>query len=350
MTKPMTMGGIAELLELSQTTVSLCLSGKAKEYRIKPETVQRVQDYADEIGFIPNTIARNLVMRQNSAEKIALLMIQESGSEKSIHALNMAKRLLDESGRDYLLRDCFQESFIPTIRSLKGEGVREIVLFGSFYHTDLQGYWSQYGPESFRRLFININMYVMDDTFLGSLLVNDHIYRLGVDRVRMLFDLFGEVEKQSEAPVVCYVSVSGGKESLMDFFAARGVSLDPVQFLDLDEGIENRFERGEALADPVCALLGRLPLKYVFVGDDRIATGLIAGLLEAGVGVPGDVSVIGFDNIDACPYFKIPLTSVVVPVEEHVRIVFSKILDGKEFPRVVKSKAEIIWRDSAKRF
>ncbi len=76
MKETVTMVGIAEELGLSQTTVSLCLSGKAEAYRIKPETVRRVQEYAAEVGFVPNTIARNLVMRQNSKGKVALLMVQ----------------------------------------------------------------------------------------------------------------------------------------------------------------------------------------------------------------------------------------------------------------------------------
>lgn len=344
------MVGIAEELGLSQTTVSLCLSGKAEAYRIRPETVRRVQEYADEVGFVPNASARNLVMRKNSKDKVALLMVQETGSEKSVHALNQAKRLLDESGRDYLLQDCFHKTFVETVRSLKGEGVKEVVLFGPFYHTEERGGWSRYNPDPLRILFENINIYAVDDTFLGDSPVAEQIYRLGVDRVGMYFDLFGEVEKRTEGPVLCYVSPPGSKEWFMEVFASRGVALDPAQILDANSGIENPFERGRALAGPVCALLGRLPVKYAQVNDDRIATGLIAGLEEAGVHVPRDISIIGFDNIDACPYFKVPLTSVAVPIEKHIGIVFSKILDGKEIPRVVKSKAEIIWRTSAERF
>lgn len=51
----------------------------------------------------------------------------------------------------------------------------------------------------------------------------------------------------------------------------------------------------------------------VFCYNDLVAIGLINALLEFGIQVPDQVSVIGFDNIDICESVKIPLTTVHVP-------------------------------------
>ncbi len=48
----------------------------------------------------------------------------------------------------------------------------------------------------------------------------------------------------------------------------------------------------------------------VFLANDQMALGLLAALHEEGLSVPGDVSVVGFDDLPEAPYFTPPLTTV----------------------------------------
>lgn len=48
----------------------------------------------------------------------------------------------------------------------------------------------------------------------------------------------------------------------------------------------------------------------LFVGNDQMALGALRALREAGLSVPGDVSVVGFDDIPEAAYFEPPLTTV----------------------------------------
>jgi ABC-type sugar transport system substrate-binding protein len=48
----------------------------------------------------------------------------------------------------------------------------------------------------------------------------------------------------------------------------------------------------------------------VFVANDQMALGLIRAYTEAGLSVPGDVSVVGFDDIPEAAFFSPPLTTV----------------------------------------
>ncbi|MGJ9426544.1 LacI family DNA-binding transcriptional regulator [Nesterenkonia halotolerans] len=54
----------------------------------------------------------------------------------------------------------------------------------------------------------------------------------------------------------------------------------------------------------------------VFAANDFIALGLIRALQEHGLSVPDDISVVGFDDVDAAGYFSPPLTTVRQPFEE----------------------------------
>jgi len=48
----------------------------------------------------------------------------------------------------------------------------------------------------------------------------------------------------------------------------------------------------------------------VFVANDQMALGLLRAVHEAGRGVPGEISVVGFDDIPEAAYFQPPLTTI----------------------------------------
>ena len=48
----------------------------------------------------------------------------------------------------------------------------------------------------------------------------------------------------------------------------------------------------------------------IFAANDQMALGVIRALHEAGRAIPGEVSVVGFDDIPESPYFMPPLTTV----------------------------------------
>jgi LacI family transcriptional regulator len=50
--------------------------------------------------------------------------------------------------------------------------------------------------------------------------------------------------------------------------------------------------------------------------NDLVAMGVMRALAELGIGVPADVSVIGFDDLAIVDYLAVPLTSVQVPKHE----------------------------------
>jgi LacI family transcriptional regulator len=63
-------------------------------------------------------------------------------------------------------------------------------------------------------------------------------------------------------------------------------------------------------------LIGRTTFDAAFVASDVVALGAIGALREAGLKVPGDVSIVGFDDIPLAAYFDPPLTTVRLPAFE----------------------------------
>ncbi|MEV7442508.1 substrate-binding domain-containing protein [Streptomyces sp. NPDC091204] len=57
-------------------------------------------------------------------------------------------------------------------------------------------------------------------------------------------------------------------------------------------------------------LAAHLAVTAVFCANDHLALGLLRALHEAGRAIPGDISVVGFDDIAEAAYFAPPLTTV----------------------------------------
>ncbi len=86
----------------------------------------------------------------------------------------------------------------------------------------------------------------------------------------------------------------------------------------------------------------------VFAHNDRMAVGVIRVLRESGFSIPGDVSVIGYDDIPLSSYFDPPMTTVRQPMEEFGRIgaqILIEALHNRFFkPQIVRLAPELIIR------
>ena len=95
----------------------------------------------------------------------------------------------------------------------------------------------------------------------------------------------------------------------------------------------------QAGADAARRLLDRKALPTaVFAADDLVALGLLDGLRSAGVAVPGEVSVVGFDDSTIARLQAIALTSVSQPVEDMATLAIEGLsarLADRAMPRTV---------------
>ena len=92
------------------------------------------------------------------------------------------------------------------------------------------------------------------------------------------------------------------------------------------------------------------PPTAIFAASDALAIGAYRALAEAGLRVPDDMSVVGFDNIEASAYTTPPLTTVHQPFTELGHQAFSLLLNmldgGSHTLSNVLLPAEIIFRES----
>jgi LacI family transcriptional regulator len=80
--------------------------------------------------------------------------------------------------------------------------------------------------------------------------------------------------------------------------------------------------------------------------DDELAAGLVTALLDAGISVPNDISVVGFDNIDASAHFRVPLSSIDVPVRKMVDVALGDICGERVLKGDLVMDGRLILRNS----
>ncbi|GAA4158186.1 hypothetical protein GCM10022286_10700 [Gryllotalpicola daejeonensis] len=113
--------------------------------------------------------------------------------------------------------------------------------------------------------------------------------------------------------------VEGPEESASNSYRVRG--LEEFCVADPSVTVERvragaTFEDGVAAAPAVARAVQASGITAALAFNDLVAVGLINGLADLGLSVPGDVSVTGFDDIRFARFFAPPLTTASVPHEE----------------------------------
>ena len=88
----------------------------------------------------------------------------------------------------------------------------------------------------------------------------------------------------------------------------------------------------------------------VFAGNDVSAVGVYQALYRAGLRVPQDMSVIGYDDIELARYLTPPLTTIHQPQEELCRQAVDTLLEriqgADDAPRIISLEPTLIQRES----
>jgi DNA-binding LacI/PurR family transcriptional regulator len=299
---------IAKAANVSYSTVSRALSDSP---RVKPETKQRIQRIAAEMGYLPSAVARSLVTRRTNTIGVVVTTITDLFFAEVIHAIEETALkyeynvILANSGGE-------PEHESEVIRALREKRVDGIILIAA----------SSKGEDLRKEKAIDIPVVIINniqrehfgysigvDNIAGGREATQHLLALGHRRIALVAGPITEwdnVERQS-----------GYEQALR----AYGLPIDPELIVEGD----NRPQGGMAamqqlLALPVCPTA-------IFCHNDATALGVMRAAHAAGLRIPQDVSVVGFDDIDLAPFFEPPLTTIAQPKREMGEIAVQMTLD-----------------------
>jgi LacI family transcriptional regulator len=323
---------LAARLNLSTTTLSLVLNDAPSAASIPQETKDRIFSAARELNYRPNYLARSLRVQRTHTLGV---LVPELSDGYSAMVLNGVEDVLSKQGYFYLTashlhRDDLLERLPAVLLERQVEGIIAV-------DTPIR-----FEPQT---PVVNVSGHMPVDGVTNVVLDHQHAAELGVGH---LYDLghrrIAGIKGQD------FSSDTATRWSAIAEAARR-------REIQIDDGLTTQL-----MGDSPSPELGYSAMKTLlargekftalFAFNDVSAIGAIRALQEAGLTVPDDVSVLGFDDIYAAAYHNPALTTVKQPLFEMGRLAAKTLLDrltngsDTETPHELPVEPQLIIRSS----
>jgi DNA-binding LacI/PurR family transcriptional regulator len=290
---------IAQLAGVSQPTVSRALSGSSA---VSEKTRKRIEAIAQQLNYTVDKNASSL--RRRETNTLALLFFEDPTPDETginpffLAMLSSITRTCAQRGYDLLIS--FQQLssnwHVDFEDSRKADG---IILLGygdyELYHARLEKLVDQ-GTHFVRWGFVEEGQpgtTIGCDNHRGGFDATEHLISHGRKRIAFLGD------------------ASSAYPEFMDRYAGHCSALSAASLAARDELKFPAINTGESGYQAAKALLeSGISFDAIFAASDLIAIGAIPALEEAGLTVPGDVAIVGFDDIPLASLAHPPLTTV----------------------------------------
>ncbi|MBB6673510.1 LacI family DNA-binding transcriptional regulator [Cohnella nanjingensis] len=294
--KRVTIRDVSERAGVSTAAVSYVLNGR--EGKVSPDTIKKVQQAIKELNYIPDFSARSLA---NNKSKLIGVVIPQTEDQSQL-----------------LLQNPFYSEFVCGIEAKLRQAGYHMILSGvdkgdGYLDTSMQrnldgaiilGIYQESFYEELKKVelpIVLIDSYIHDRSFNvigiddeeGGYLATRHLIENGHTGIALVTGMIrkdGVIEKR--------------------FLGYKRALKEAGLFYNADHVFESSvtFEYGEEAGGLIAR---QFPdITAVFATSDMVALGVMRGLNEAGRSVPGDVSVIGFDDLSIARMSNPPLTTV----------------------------------------
>ncbi|WP_433363375.1 LacI family DNA-binding transcriptional regulator [Streptosporangium sp. CA-115845] len=313
-----TLEKVAARAGVSRATASRVVNGST---RVAPEIREAVNRAVDELGYVPNQAARSLVTQR--ADSIALVFPEPATRVFSedptfsgiIRGVSME---IEEADKQLVLMLTGLTGGYQRVERYATNGHVDGVIIASMHGTDpLPGILARRGVPvvcSGRPSVPSGLPYVDMDNVGGAERAVRHLVEQGRRRIATIAgpqDMIAGIDRLNGYRAVLRDSDRRSIVAVGDFTRESGTSAMRQLLAD----------------DP--------ELDAVFVANDLMALGALTALRQAGRQVPGDVAVVGFDDIPAAAYTEPPLTTVRQPTVEMGRRLARMVLDLEEKAQVM---------------
>ncbi len=295
---------IAYLAGVSQPTVSRALRGSRS---VSLATRQRIEAIAQELNYSVDKNASSL--RSQRSNTIALLFFEDPTPDESninpffLAMLGSITRQCGARGLDLLIS--FQKMEDDWhVRYQDSHRADGLILLGYGDYTLYQRRLTElvdHGTHFVRWGSVDddtIGPTVGSDNVGAGRLAGDHLLSIGRRRIAFL----GQADEH-------YPEFADRYRGLCQAMAAVGIGPDPALQVDA----LTAEDAGHAAAQTLIARAK--PFDAIFAASDLIAIGAMRALAEAGLSVPDDVAIVGFDDIPAASLTTPPLTTIMQDIK-----------------------------------
>lgn len=331
MNRRVTMSDVAKRVKMSRATVSAVLGNKEHCFASE-KTKVLIRKTAEQMGYTPNLLARGLKNGRTCTIGLIESSIQNEVKQQEVVQFT---NLLGE--RDYRLYVSYSKGEEQLLRlaceDLLARGCDALIISGRIMIPD----YRIVDEITDRAVFIT-NLPPLDwerviyyDYAAGMIQAMEYLYdTLGHRGIRMIGRYWSTFF--DDRRVVSFL------EMLKNF----GLPADnPVRSVD---------QIAEVTPEFMCKFFAEAPdCTAIICSNDLLAMRVIQSCVKLGMTVPGDLSVIGFDDIESSSYSTPALTTIRQPLEEGVRETFKllmNMLENDSDPVCRRLPARLIVRES----
>ncbi|WP_440074217.1 LacI family DNA-binding transcriptional regulator [Streptosporangium sp. OZ121] len=330
-----TLADLAQAAGVSRTTASLVMTGRGRELRISHDVEQKVLRAADELGYRPNAVSVGL--RTGTTRTIGFVSDTVATSRLAGDMIKGALEAARERGVMLFIGETEGDPELERglLHAMQDRQVDGIILAAMY--TRMIKVPKDIGPA------VLLNALPRQASALPSI-VPDEV-GAGRSAARVLLEaghhedvyLIGAGPRARDVPAASVAAVerlTGIEEAGLRIAGAR-VCAD--------------WQPEEGLAATRSLLAGHRPRALICL-NDRLALGAYQALSDAGLSVPGDVSVVSFDDHPIASWIRPKLTTVALPHYElgrkAVEVLFAQMGEEAEPGQVHRVAMPVRHRES----
>lgn len=306
--RPAVMHDVARLAGVSHQTVSRVLN---EHPNVRESTRERVREAMRQLNYHPNALARGLASRRSRSLGVISFDTRLFGPASTLLGIERAARVAGYTVTLSSLADLDATSVRRAVGALADQSVDGVIVIASRES-------AARGVHDMRNSLPIVTIeggYADDipvvsvDQLAGARLATEHLLGLGHRTVWHIAGPADWLEAQER--------VEGWRAALAEAGART------PRLVRGDWSLDSGYRAGQELA-------ANRDVTAVFVANDHMALGLLRAYHEAGIRVPQDVSIVGFDNIPEAEYFLPALTTVRQDFDELGRRAFQLLLDAMD--------------------
>src|SRR5246127_636717 len=343
-----TMRDVANSSGFSPATVSIVLNNAPLARYIAPATKKRIEEVARKLGYRPNAMARFLRSKRTHSVGVLFFDITDPfctlvmrGIENTLYQASYVSIFADAHNQ--------RNRFERYLEMLLERHVEGLIVVANWLFVDIQ-LLGDLSKRNIPAATIGWELpgdtisSVMVDNEAGARLALEHLYQLGHRKIAFI-----------RGPKMLIDSAPRWR-GIQKFAQGAGLEIDPALIQQLPESLDpnSSFESGFRFAEELLQRKKKFTAMMTF--DDLTALGAIRALTKAGVKVPEQCSVTGFDDVALSSLAVPALTTVRQPMEAMGGLAVNIVMEGinaaleKREWNVVNQKMnpELVIRDSTR--
>ncbi len=316
------MEDVARRANVSTSTVSHVLNGTRK---VSPQTVQAVQQAVQALGYVPNTLARSLARSRTNTIGVAISALSNHYFSETVHAIET---------------ECARHGSMMLFVDTHDDPAQELRVVQALHHRRVDGILlaPSSDPDQAALAYLQANAI---PTVLVDRQAPQGFDQVGVENAQSIQELVEHLIGHGHRRIGMIAGrrglstteerIDGYRKALL----AAGLPLDD----DLLVNGESNSQSARLAALRLLAL--KQPPTAIIAANNLMTIGAMHALRDAGVAVPEQMALVGFDDFDWADFFLPRLSVIAQPVTALGQRAVQLLLERIEHPDGARQSVQL---------